>query len=344
VRVGGVPLPPGRHVVGKILAVVGRRSGPRLVVGGEGALAAAVFRRVWRALEPDALEGSVVLAPGAAPVRVRTAAVPTVPHLRLDLRDARAARRGRRFGTSVVVDDPRAAGIIYEASADLAGVEVGTAGLLALATGRAEPPPPTRVVSSGVRRLKARVSGELVLLHAPGTVVRAGAPLFEIWRGAKAAVVMATRRCVVLSAAGAVERGGLAARVVGVSRVERGVPRLTVGWCERVALPDLGIAGIPAKIDTGAQTAALHAAFRIAGAEVELGHARVPLLGWVTVRDSGGHAERRPVIETTLVLGPLVRRVRITLTHRGDMRFPMLVGRSALGPGVTVDPRRKNLL
>ena len=111
-----------------------------------------------------------------------------------------------------------------------------------------------------------------------------------------------------------------------------------------MALPDLGIAGISAKIDTGARTAALHAAFRIAGGEVELGHARVPLLGWVTVRDSGGHAERRPVIETTLVLGPLVRRVRLTLTHRGDMRFPMLVGRSALGPGVTVDPRRKNLL
>jgi hypothetical protein len=129
-----------------------------------------------------------------------------------------------------------------------------------------------------------------------------------------------------------------------VRRIVRRRRAVTVGWCETVALPELGVARLAAKIDTGARTSALHAAFRVIGDEVELRHRRVPLRGWLTIRDSGGHAERRPVIETMLALGKVVRRVRLTLTHRGDMRFPMLVGRSALGPGVMVDPSRKNLL
>jgi hypothetical protein len=59
--------------------------------------------------------------------------------------------------------------------------------------------------------------------------------------------------------------------------------------------------------------------------------ARAPVHEWVTVRDSGGRAERRPVIETALELGPVRRRVRVTLTNRGEMLFPMLIGRTGLG-------------
>jgi hypothetical protein len=36
--------------------------------------------------------------------------------------------------------------------------------------------------------------------------------------------------------------------------------------------------------------------------------------------------------------------VRISLTDRGDMLFPMLVGRSALGEDFVVDAAAKNLL
>jgi hypothetical protein len=70
----------------------------------------------------------------------------------------------------------------------------------------------------------------------------------------------------------------------------------------------------------------------------------VPVREHTLVRDSGGHAERRPVIETVLRLGTSERRVRVTLTSRGDMLFPMLVGRTALGPDVQVNPGRRFLL
>ena len=62
------------------------------------------------------------------------------------------------------------------------------------------------------------------------------------------------------------------------------------------------------------------------------------------VRDTSGRTERRPVIETALKLGPIERRIAVTLTNRGDMLFPALIGRTALGPGVVVDPSRRYLL
>ena len=58
----------------------------------------------------------------------------------------------------------------------------------------------------------------------------------------------------------------------------------------------------------------------------------------------GAGSNRRPVIETALKLGTLHRRITVTLTNRGDMLYPMLVGRTALGAAVAVDPSRRYLL
>src|SRR5439155_7352461 len=127
------------------------------------------------------------------------------------------------------------------------------------------------------------------------------------------------------------------------------VRAVDVGWCERVALPELGVERLRAKIDTGARTCALHVlSMRAAGSdaagrvlldvEIPAGKkgatrsARVAVVEHKAIRDSRGRAERRPVIETTLQLGTVLRRVRVSLTDRGDMLFPMLVGRTALGP------------
>ena len=139
---------------------------------------------------------------------------------------------------------------------------------------------------------------------------------------------------------------------------------LRLGWVERVSLPSLGVPPLLAKIDTGARTSALHVTRmktietgglpRRSVLEITIpggvdgartaSVVRVQVREWVQVKDTSGRTERRPVIETTLQLGPLERRIRLTLTDRGDMLYPMLVGRTALGNGVVVDPARRRLL
>ena len=135
---------------------------------------------------------------------------------------------------------------------------------------------------------------------------------------------------------------------------------LTLGWREWVGLPDLGIPMIKAKVDTGARTSALHA-FRVTPF-TENGRERVEFLihpvqkdnGTVvtcvadvvdkrTVRDSGGHAEERYVIETILEIGGQRWPIEMTLTARDDMLFRMLLGRTAIKRRATVDPGRSYL-
>jgi hypothetical protein len=140
-----------------------------------------------------------------------------------------------------------------------------------------------------------------------------------------------------------------------------GLP-LVVGWKEYVALPELGVSSIKAKIDTGARTSSLHVAAirRLSGrddgeAEIEitmapdrrrperLVRARVHQLARIRVTDSGGHSELRPVIETLLVLGPVTKRVRLTLADRSTMLFRMILGRKAIEGAFVVDVSRKYL-
>lgn len=130
-----------------------------------------------------------------------------------------------------------------------------------------------------------------------------------------------------------------------------------IGWREWVALPELGIEKIKAKADTGARTSALHA-FRLEmfnqHHKQKVRFAIHPLQGnthlilnciadvvdmrWVS--DSGGHLERRYVIQTLLVIGDCAKTIEITLTNRDTMNFRMLLGRGALKKTFLVNPSR----
>ena len=140
----------------------------------------------------------------------------------------------------------------------------------------------------------------------------------------------------------------------------KGNEKLLLGWREWLALPELGIHRIKAKIDTGARTSALHT-FGVEPYERE-GVLRVRF--WVhplqrvdsveiccearvldrrTVRDSGGHEEERYVIRTRVQVAQACWPIEVTLTDRDSMGFRMLLGRTAIRRRYLVDPGRSYL-
>jgi len=133
-----------------------------------------------------------------------------------------------------------------------------------------------------------------------------------------------------------------------------------LGWREWVALPELGIPRIKAKVDTGARTSALHT-FHIERFQKRrhdwvkfwvhpvqnrrdiVIECASEILNVRYVTDSGGHRESRIVIETPVAIGNQRWPIEITLTDRDTMKFRMLLGRTALHKRFVVDPSRSFL-
>ncbi len=137
--------------------------------------------------------------------------------------------------------------------------------------------------------------------------------------------------------------------------------KILLGWREWVALPELGIETIKAKVDTGARSSALHTfelesfkedgvakiRFCIHPYQHDLSIVRdcvAELIDERNVTDSGGHSELRPVILTPVVLGHMTKNIEITLTNRENMKFRMLLGRTAMFGDCVVDPAKSYLL
>lgn len=129
--------------------------------------------------------------------------------------------------------------------------------------------------------------------------------------------------------------------------------RLIVGWQEWVALPDLGLPALKAKIDTGAKTSALHThmiepfgsakhpkvRFSVRptpGSAIEV-VATADVIDQREVTSSNGTSEMRYVIETLLSLGGQQWPIEVTLTNREHMTYRMLIGRQAIRSDMLVD-------
>jgi hypothetical protein len=138
-----------------------------------------------------------------------------------------------------------------------------------------------------------------------------------------------------------------------MTRISTPLPLL--GWREWAGLPELNIDRIKAKIDTGARSSALHAfaidPYRKGGqrwvmfsihprqrhSDISI-ECHAPIKDRRLVSDSGGHKQRRYVIETRIILGPSIFTAEMTLTNRDSMLFRMLIGRTAMSNRFIVDP------
>jgi hypothetical protein len=130
-----------------------------------------------------------------------------------------------------------------------------------------------------------------------------------------------------------------------------------IGWREWVGLPDLSVARVKAKVDTGARSSALHAfdlhVVRRRGRELVrfkvhplqrdtlvTVETEAVVEDYRTVKNSGGISTRRPVIRTLVELGGARWPIELTLVGRDEMGFRMLLGREAVRRRFVVDPGR----
>jgi len=129
---------------------------------------------------------------------------------------------------------------------------------------------------------------------------------------------------------------------------------IELGWREWVALPELDIPRLRAKIDTGARSSALHVdrqwrfieggapwvgfTLTVGKARSRTIEAQAAIFDERAVTDSGGHRGVRVFIQTLLAVAGAQRRIEVNLSDRVGMRFPMLLGRTGLEGVFTVDP------
>lgn len=125
--------------------------------------------------------------------------------------------------------------------------------------------------------------------------------------------------------------------------------QITIGCVEIIDFPEFGLKNVQAKIDTGAYSGAIHAEdihlsddkstllFSLPG-----GHKDIATHDFleVTVTSALGHQEDRYVINTKVQIQGESYPIRIGLSNREKMRFPVLLGRRFLREnGFLVDVR-----
>lgn len=129
-----------------------------------------------------------------------------------------------------------------------------------------------------------------------------------------------------------------------------------LGRSDRVDLPKLGLTGIHAKVDTGAYTCSLHCS----SVEVINGRLEFVLLDEEhpeftgmkfkfrkfdqrEIKNSFGEAELRYVIKTQIKIYDKVIRAEFSLSNRGNLKFPVLLGRKILRHRFLIDVTKKDL-
>ena len=130
----------------------------------------------------------------------------------------------------------------------------------------------------------------------------------------------------------------------------------TLGRSDRVDLPVLGLENIHAKIDTGAYTSSLHCLrAEIIDDKLEFvlldeEHPEFTGMKFTVkkfeqreIKNSFGEAELRFVIKTKVKIFDMIIRAEFSLSNRGNLKFPVLLGRKILRHRFLIDVTKKDL-
>ncbi len=139
-------------------------------------------------------------------------------------------------------------------------------------------------------------------------------------------------------------------------RKRKHLPVITLGRSDRVDLPDLGLENIHAKVDTGAYSCSLHcSSAREADGKLEFilldeEHPEFTGMPFVVrkfeqreIRNSFGEAELRYVIKTRIRIHGRLIRAEFSLSNRGNLKFPVLLGRKILRHRFLIDVTKKDI-
>lgn len=131
---------------------------------------------------------------------------------------------------------------------------------------------------------------------------------------------------------------------------------MVLGRSDRVDMPDLGLENISAKIDTGAYSCSLHCSrAQVVNGELEFilldqEHPeftgmpfRVKKFDQREIRNSFGEAELRYVIQSRIRIHGRLIRAEFSLSNRGNLKFPVLLGRKILRKRFVIDVTKKDI-
>lgn len=129
-----------------------------------------------------------------------------------------------------------------------------------------------------------------------------------------------------------------------------------LGRYDRVDLPELGLQNIHAKIDTGAYTCSLHChKANVIDGKLEFvlldeEHPEFTGMKFVfseyeirDIKNSFGEVEKRYVINTHIKIFNEEIQAEFSLSNRGSLKFPILIGRKILRDRFLIDVKQKNL-
>jgi len=136
--------------------------------------------------------------------------------------------------------------------------------------------------------------------------------------------------------------------------------KVIIGGSEKIDLPEMNLFNIDAKVDTGADSSAIHChhieIVRRAGIKVlhfillDPTHPDYNNKSFYfdqfkqkTVKNSFGDSERRYVIRTPVLIFNKRYKTELSLTYRGNLRYPILLGKRFLLKRFLVDVTQSDL-